>query len=579
MFKKRKYLLVLIILLVTFLSIIILNAQEVPVADNFCFPLEGDWSPLWQDFGKWNNQWNGYHLGEDIGREDADKKNYAVYPMADGIVKFANIVLGYTVIIEHRLSNDDPDENYVCSVYYHMKKPGEGGIKLTVGESVSIDSPIGYISGKWEDHKSSPHLHFGIRKGCYKTGKDPRTGFWYYPGYTVIKKDGEVQKNLDDPIHKQILADWLNPTADKPGFIESHIIQIEQSTINSSSKNIDRDSTSIDQEGGYLIILECINPSLTNEKVNKNVEIVKSCLNELGILESIVRRCGVNRILIELPIMGADTAMKRKKIIDFIKKSVQVEIVILTLETLGPVIEGGSIAQVPIKEEEIKTKKEKLLIDSSLYHFEYSKPKPWGKSAYLAVSVSGPADELALMLTNPKGKTDIRFISKRELIDNFETKDLMMGSEPLSKGPYTLIVKTVTPEKVIYKTELWFTVPKDVQITSGEITLEYTIGRWHTYTITKYRLTFKNEGDLPFFFDDAEIVFTLPGRQIVGKLEEKWEYPLGSLSVPSGEFELHKGRISWFAYDGSSDKISAITKLYKNDKLFLTFPMKLTIEK
>ncbi|MBU4350093.1 M23 family metallopeptidase, partial [bacterium] len=232
MFKKGKVLLVLT-LLVIFALIIIANTQEVPVANSFRFPLEGDWSPLWQDFGKWNNQWNGYHLGEDVGREDVDIKNYAVYPMADGIVKFADIVMGYTVIIEHKLSNDDPDGDYVCSVYYHMKRPEEGGIKLTVGESVSIDSPIGHVSSKLEDYKSSPHLHFGIRKGRYKTGKDPRTGFWYYPGYTVIKKEGEVQKNPNDPIHKQILADWFNPSSDPKngtGFIERHIAKIEQTT-------------------------------------------------------------------------------------------------------------------------------------------------------------------------------------------------------------------------------------------------------------------------------------------------------------------------------------------------------------
>jgi len=227
MFRKVKHLL-LLTLLIVFTSIIITNAQDVPIANSFRFPLEGDWSPLWQDFGKWNNQWNGYHLGEDVGREDADTKNYAVYPMADGIVKFADIVMGYTVIIEHKLSDNDPAGDYVCSVYYHMKRPEEGGIKLTVGESVSIDSPIGYVSGKWGDYKSSPHLHFGIRRGRYKIGKDLRTGFWFYPGYTAIKKDGEVQKDPDNPTHKQILADWLNPTADKPGFIESHIIQKKQ---------------------------------------------------------------------------------------------------------------------------------------------------------------------------------------------------------------------------------------------------------------------------------------------------------------------------------------------------------------
>jgi murein DD-endopeptidase MepM/ murein hydrolase activator NlpD len=232
MLKKEKYLLV-----TTFLSIIIVNAQEVPIANSFRFPLEGDWSPLWQDFGKWNNQWNGYHLGEDIGREDADIKNYAVYPMADGVIKFADIVLGYTVIIEHKLPVSDPGGDYVCSVYYHMKRPGEGGIKLTLGEAISTDSPIGYVSGKRKDYKSLPHLHFGIRKGPYKSGKDPRTGFWYYPGYTTIKKDGEVQKNPDDPTHKQILADWFDPTT-LPGFIERHIIQKKQ-TLLSPSKIIE----------------------------------------------------------------------------------------------------------------------------------------------------------------------------------------------------------------------------------------------------------------------------------------------------------------------------------------------------
>ena len=575
MFKKGKYLLVLVILLVVFTSIIITNAQEVSIANSFRFPLEGDWSPLWQDFGKWNNQWNGYHLGEDVGREDADIKNYAVYPMVNGIVKFADIVMGYTVIIEHKLSNDDPDGDHVCSVYYHMKRPEEGGIKLTVGESVSMDSPIGYISGKQEDYKSSPHLHFGIRKGPYKSGKDPSTGFWYYPGYTTIKKDGVVQKNPDDPIHKQILADWFNPTADKPGFIESHVIQIEQSTINSSSKNIERDSTSINQKGGYLIILECMNTP-TNEKVNKTIEIVKSCLNELGILESIVRRCGATRILIELPKMSADTAMKRKKIIDFIKKSVQVEI--LRVETLGPVIEGDSITHVPIKEEEIKIEKEKLLIDSSLYHFEHSVPRPWGKRARLPVSVSGPADELALILTNPKGETDIKFISKRALIDNFETIYLMMGRESLSEGYYTLTVKTVTPEKVIYKKETLFTFPKDVQITGGEITIKR--GTSDTYTILKeFSIYFKSDGDLPFFFDEIEIIFTLPGRQIFGKLEEEYKILPSLYSVPSGEIKYIGSSYRWFCYHGSSDKIKATVRVYKKGKVFLTFPMKLTIEK
>ncbi len=459
MFRKVKHLL-LLTLLIVFTSIIITNAQDVPIANSFRFPLEGDWSPLWQDFGKWNNQWNGYHLGEDVGREDADTKNYAVYPMADGIVKFADIVMGYTVIIEHKLSDNDPAGDYVCSVYYHMKRPEEGGIKLTVGESVSIDSPIGYVSGKLEDYKSSPHLHFGIRKGCYETGKDTRTGFWYYPGYTTIKKNSEVQKDPDDPIHKQILADWFNPTADKPGFIERHIIQ------------------------------------------------------------------------------------------------------------------------VPMKEEEFKAKKEKLLIDSSLYRIECSKPIPntfWvPHKASLRISVRGSADELALMLTNPKGETDIKFISKKALIDNFETVDLRMGKEPFSEGPYTLTVKTVTPEKVIYKREAWFTSPKNIQITDREITIARKYGDYSYYVI-KYSFTFKNEGDLPFFFDHPKIVFTTPGGQ-----REKEEVSLNTfIPVPSGEFKFDQSQgtlAGFFWYNGPSKMINATLSLHKSDKEFLTLPIKLTIE-
>jgi hypothetical protein len=82
---------------------------------------------------------------------------------------------------------------------------------------------------------------------------------------------------------------------------------------------------------------------------------------------------------------------------------------------------------------EDRIEKEKLLIDSSLYRFEYSKPIPEGPWAILPVSVSGPADELALMLTNPKGETDIEFISKRALIDNFETVSLLWGNVPYLK--------------------------------------------------------------------------------------------------------------------------------------------------
>jgi len=660
MFKKGKGLLVLT-LLVVFASIIIAGAQEVPVANSFRFPLDGDWSPLLQDFNKWNSTWNGYHLGEDVGREDADKKNYAVYPMADGVVKFADVVLGYTVIIEHKLSNNDPDGDYVCSVYYHMKRPGEGGIKLKLGKAVSMDSPIGYISGKWEDHKSSPHLHFGIIKGRYETGKDPRTGFWYYPGYTVIKKDGEVQKNPDDPIHKQILADWFNPSTDPKngiGFIERHITQIEETTeiskaapptitsplkltpappyyygdiikaeFSIANRNLipitfsvltvggrDPDNqvadfthrqnitlepsksynyqgtltlnkvgdyhffcayqtpdgnwnTCIDLGSGLtdkdrtedIVVMEAVEnkiekeisfktfhynndyaeysaqypdwPNLPEAKFS-HIDLKKSL--DLGYLKEIsvhmiisqdfdlmdlfkslrkisekLEKEGLKKETIE-SFFGTTKIIKDEKTYngnfmevlldldgEFFKKNKVDMSAILNGSKIHVLFKDfyckennkyfsvsvviiedkwskyQNVAQFIINSMKVtKIEKEKLLVDSSLYHIECSKPIVLGDIfVVLSVNVSGPADELALLLTNPKGKTDIRFISKRELIDNFETVKLSMGECPLSEGPYILIVKTVTPEKVIYKKELWFTSP-DVSIADAEFTYE-----------------------------------------------------------------------------------------------------------
>jgi murein DD-endopeptidase MepM/ murein hydrolase activator NlpD len=188
------------------------QAEEPPIEGIFRVPLDslkGTWQPL-RRFGRWYQSASkkncGYHLGNDLGCDPG----LTVYPIADGIVRFAGVVAGYTVIVEHKLS----DTEYICSVYYHMKRPEEGGIRLEVGRLASQDNPIGYISGEEKDHSSVPHLHFGIRQGGYKSStteepipKDRRTGYWYYPGYTSIR--GECDK--EDPVHRQILAEWFNP--------------------------------------------------------------------------------------------------------------------------------------------------------------------------------------------------------------------------------------------------------------------------------------------------------------------------------------------------------------------------------
>jgi len=197
---------------------------------DFRFPLTGDWSPITENFGEWSeNQspplgYYGYHLAQDIARSASTP----VYPMADGTVMFAEFVsgLGYAVHIQHKLSKGDPDGTYVVSVYYHMARLEEGGISLNVGQSVSKNNPIGYVSGNKDDYGTGPHLHFGIRKGKYKQGCDKRTKKWYYPGYTSIylsKKcpasaDDEKDKNKNNPIHQEIMSEWIS---DPGNFIRS----------------------------------------------------------------------------------------------------------------------------------------------------------------------------------------------------------------------------------------------------------------------------------------------------------------------------------------------------------------------
>lgn len=188
--------------------------QPESIAYSFRLPLNGGWV-LSQDFAGWNSMWCGYHLGEDVGRGSAAP----VYAAADGVVRFAALAqlgYGYVVIIEHRLPPNDPVGEYVCTVYGHL----EGG-NLTSMRQIRKGELVGYLSEDPEHNGGFIHLHFGIRIGRYvETVRDERRGGWYYGGYTTIF--GECNKS--NPIHQQILSEWLNPTTDLTngeGFINS----------------------------------------------------------------------------------------------------------------------------------------------------------------------------------------------------------------------------------------------------------------------------------------------------------------------------------------------------------------------
>lgn len=171
----------------TFISIFLPQTTfAYSIVDKFSYPLEGSWNISF-DFGDWNPRASGYHLGVDVLR----KNEAPVLTSANGIIKHSKLRgggYGFVVIIEHSL----PSGEIVTSVYGHMKKDG----LAPIGKEVKRGDIIGYLSSDPAFNWGVTHTHFGIRKGGFMDKVDPKTGNWYYAGYT---------KN------KNALSDWYNP--------------------------------------------------------------------------------------------------------------------------------------------------------------------------------------------------------------------------------------------------------------------------------------------------------------------------------------------------------------------------------
>jgi hypothetical protein len=226
------------------------------VADRFVNPLDGGWpfrcsarpsgdnssNCMIQGFGRaaddslfkvdsgWLHRYPGYHLAYDVdviySNSDLANRNYKkVFAPANGRVHYADVVVGYTVVIQFDLPPGDPDGSSVSGIFYHMLRPQDGGITLIAGQVVKIGDVIGLVSPFYKDHLSAPHQHFGLRKGPFQSGRDPRSGHWYYPGYSTVcvkdtvgvcETDPKTHKVINenkpsDSLHTQIIADWFNP--------------------------------------------------------------------------------------------------------------------------------------------------------------------------------------------------------------------------------------------------------------------------------------------------------------------------------------------------------------------------------
>ena len=154
---------------------------------------------------------------------------------------------------------------------------------------------------------------------------------------------------------------------------------------------------------------------------------------------------------------------------------------------------------------------------------------------YVEVTVRGNAADLAVILTNPQGETKVKHISKKSLIDNVEIVRLWMGApEP---GTHTFAIKTVTPEKVVYKERLEFTTAK---VTIEEI--DFTFGSWYgKKTLEGIELTVRKEGNLPVVFKKLELTVD-DGKCFASLAPDSTKAMLEETKVLSAKLYCYPGR-------------------------------------
>ena len=148
-------------------------------ADWWSYPVSG-WS-VSQHFGVWRSGY-GYHLGDDVL-----KPAYTVVRNARwGYVRHVGLHTGYgwVVIIESPREwepSTDPRtwRNPVCQVYGHLRYDSYlVATKAKLNRLVDRGWVVGRLGTSYENGGWTPHLHYGIRKGCYTTS-------WVYWGYTT----------------------------------------------------------------------------------------------------------------------------------------------------------------------------------------------------------------------------------------------------------------------------------------------------------------------------------------------------------------------------------------------------------
>ena len=209
----------------------------------------------------------------------------------------------------------------------------------------------------------------------------------------------------------------------------------------------------------------------------------------------------------------------------------------------------------------------------SPYDVEYS--MDCGYCPQLLVNVSGPADDLAIILTDPEDNTHIAQISKKSMIDNFERVRVpMCKSRNPPEGTYKLVVKTVTPEKVVYKTEAKFT-PADVCITDAYVKLKPSRGvalRHCYYCVVGYSITAKNDGELPVTIDEIRIFLPPSPTWGGGRIDDEYISDTTRWYVSYGENKVEEVYYTKFLSPQIMDVPTQVTiELYSEENKIASF--------
>ncbi len=175
-----------------------------------------------------------------------------------------------------------------------------------------------------------------------------------------------------------------------------------------------------------------------------------------------------------------------------------------------------------------------------------------GRSLVLEVKIKGRATDLAVMLIAPNEEViKIREISKRDLIDNIEEITLYFKRTPKPQETYFLVIKTIEPEKVVYKQKIEF---ETAEISIDRIHIgcqkdnpyRTLYKRDEPYVVGPISFRLKKQGNLPVVFSSALV--TIGDKEIrVGSLliepaviteEEKVVEIHRGLTFPEGEYPV-----------------------------------------